>query len=119
MWASLPAIWPIPARAWVRDTRVRHATVTDGDGPPRLVPWATADYAEMETSTNLLLMDCGIPPRPAGRVWLLKPPHRTPSLGHVLDSLMRDAEDVGLEVMASPEFVALVDEGLRRRFAEA
>lgn len=116
MWTFLPAVWPVHARAWARDTRVRHMAVTHGSGPTRQVPWATADYAEMEMSANLLLAECGIPPRPAGRIWLLRPPPSSPSLQDVLDELTDDADSAGLRLMASPEFVSLVSEGLRRRF---
>ena len=118
MWTFLPAVWPTHARAWVRDTRVRHMVVTHNDGPARHVPWATADYAEMERSANLLLAECGVPPRPAGRIWLLRPPSSSPSLDDVLDGLSSDAEAAGLRVMASPEFVALVRDGLRVRFGD-
>jgi hypothetical protein len=116
LWCFLPAIWRNDARAWVRDTRIRHQTVSCGGKPASRVPWSTADYAEVEADTNDLLGECGLPPRPAGRVWLLRLPPGYFTLDDVMTRLMVAAEAAGADVMASARFVVHVDAELRRLF---
>jgi hypothetical protein len=115
LWCFLPAIWPDDARAWVRDIRIRHQTVSCDGEPARRFPWSAADHAEVETDINDLLGECGLPPRPAGRVWLLRPPGDL-TLDDVLGRLLTAAQAAGDDVMASPAFVEHVDAELTRLF---
>jgi hypothetical protein len=80
------------------------------------VPWSAADHAEVEADINALLAKCGIPSRPAGRLWLLRPPPGYPALDAVLRHLVAAADAADIEVMASPKLVAHVNAELQRLF---
>jgi hypothetical protein len=112
MWIFLPAVWPRNARTWVPDTRVRHKQVACNGEPTRGVPWSTTDYFEMEADANSILAACGLPSRPAGRFWLLKPPSAHPSLELVLNHLLASAERTDLQMMATAQFVEHVRKDL-------
>jgi hypothetical protein len=116
LWCFVPAMWPAPARCWVRDTRVRHSTVSGERGPSGRVPWCTALYAEIESDINRLLAECGIPPRPAGRLWLLRPPPGFDSVGMALDQISAAAEVNGEDIMVSARFAAHAKREIRRLF---
>lgn len=119
MWCFLPAIWPATARAWTPDRRVRRMLIQCAGAAPVRVPWSTSDYAEIERDINLFLGEWGIPPRPFGRIWLLRLPARFASLDELLMS--REVESVVAEVgvVASPEFVRRIDHELRNHFSQA
>lgn len=119
MYCYLPAIWPVHARAWVRDNRVRHATSMNPDGTPFRLPWSTADYFEIEADYNGFLATCGVPPRPAGRVWLLKPPPGFADLDSALLHLGAAATAAGLELGLSAESAALARGEIARLFGKA
>lgn len=71
LWLFLPAVWPIESRAWIRDNRVRRLrTMTKGRWAD--LPWSTADYFEVEADEQHIIRSYGLPPRPPGRVWLLR-----------------------------------------------
>ena len=53
-WTFLPAVWPTSARAWILDTRIRHARISCDGQPAQVVPWCTADYFEVEADANEL-----------------------------------------------------------------
>ena len=73
LWLFLPAVWPVESRAWIRDNRIRQLrTMIEGRWVD--LPWGTADYVEPEAGEQPLIQALGLPPRPAGRVWLLRPP---------------------------------------------
>lgn len=116
MWCFLPAIWPDHARAWVRDTRVRHSLVSCGGEPDRRVPWSAADYADIESETNMDLVACGVPPRPAGRLWLLKPPPGFDRLEETLCDLDASATAAGQDDPASVGYVTHIDLELQHLF---
>jgi hypothetical protein len=116
LWCFLPAIWPQDARAWVRDTRIRHQSVSCTGRPAVRVPWSAADHAEAEADINALLAECGIPSRPAGRLWLLRPPPGYQALDAVLRHVVAAADAADIEVMASPKLVAHVTAELQRLF---
>jgi Family of unknown function (DUF5956) len=118
IWTFLPAVWPTAERTWIPDTRVRHVQVACAGERTRVVPWSTADYFEMESEANGILADCGLPSRPAGRLWLLKPPPGQPSLEHTLKALLASAERAGLQVVSTAEFVEHVRRELRAMFLE-
>jgi Family of unknown function (DUF5956) len=117
MWIFLPAVWPMDARTWLPDTRVRHKKLVCHGEPTRVVPWSTADYFEMEADANSMLAACGLPSRPPGRFWLLKPPSAQPSLELVLDHLLISAERTGLQMLATGQFVEHVRKDLGVLFA--
>jgi len=116
LWTFLPAVWPHASRAWVPDTRVRHMQILCTGKPARTVPWSTADYFEMETDANRLLSECGLPSRPPGRLWLLKPPPEVPSLDAALSRLVTSAKNAGLDIMANRAFVQQVLSDLKGLF---
>ena len=116
VWTFLPAVWPKAGRTWIRDTRVRHMQVACDGEPSRPVPWSTADYFEMESDANGTLAECGLPSRPAGRLWLLQPPPGQPSLELTLSALLASASGAGLEVGSTTEFVEHVRRELDAMF---
>lgn len=118
MWTFLPAVWPASARAWILDTRIRHARISCDGKPAQVVPWCTADYFEVEADANELLVECGLPPRPAGRLWLLKSPPDQRSLHGTLELLVKSATGAGLDPMASLAFVEHVRLTLPELFRE-
>lgn len=105
LWTFLPAVWPSSARAWIPDARVRHMQVSGEGEPARTVPWASADYFEMEADANRLLAECGLPPRPPGRLWLLKSPQGLGCLDATLSRLVKSAKSAGLDIVADRTFV--------------
>ena len=105
LWCFIPAIWPTEARAWVRDSRVRHMTRQRDGGPLERLPWTTADYADHENDTNALLAELGLPARPAGRIWLLRAPELHGTAQDVLDGIWIGWQTTGGPDMATPEFV--------------
>lgn len=70
----LPVVWPMAARAWIRDNRLRHLR-TYVDGQLAGLPWSTADYFEAaDDERDFLAALLPLPKRPPGRVWLLRAP---------------------------------------------
>ncbi len=115
VWAFLPAVWPPEHRCWVEDRSVRYVRVTCTGAPPVSIPWSAWDHVEGERDVNELLVESGVPPRPAGRVWLLRPPPGWPDLDTVLRSVTGAADAAGVEGACSPPFVAVTVEVLRSR----
>lgn len=72
--------------------------------PNKRVPWSTWDYFEIESDLNSSLTDCGFPPRPPGRLWLLKPPPQFVSLDETLRHLSASAESAGLLIYTHVDF---------------
>jgi hypothetical protein len=87
LWCFVPAIWPARARAWIRDRRVRHGTRQCDDGRVERFPWTAADHFEIEADYNGTLREYGVPPRPGGRIWVLRPPAGYATLDDVLDDI--------------------------------
>ena len=116
LWTFLPAVWPEAARAWIPDDRVRHARVACIGEPERVVPWSTADYFEMEAEANWMLAECGLPARPPGRLWLLKPPPGQESLERFVGLLLASSKRAGLPVMATAQFVEHIRQDLSAWF---
>ena len=105
LWCFLPVVWPTRACAWLPDRRIRHSTVAGSDGSPvRRVPWSTSTHAEIETDYNRLLEECGFPPRPFGRVWLLRPPQGWASVDALLGQVVDTWRLAGGEVYADRRF---------------
>lgn len=117
LYCFLPAVWPREAKAWIRDTRIRHAQVSSNGDPARRVPWSTWDYFETESDANSLLVECGFAPRPGGRLWLLRPPPQFTDLGSTLAHVARSAERAGLEIYAHSAFADFVAEAVAQLFS--
>ncbi|WP_370865769.1 DUF5956 family protein [Nocardioides agariphilus] len=117
LWTFLPAVWPVVARAWIPDTRIRHMEVACDGEPLRTLPWSSADYFELEADANRLLAECGLTSRPPGRLWLLKPPQEFVSLDATLSWLVRSAKEAGLDIVANQPFVLRVQRDLDVLFA--
>ncbi|WP_258724902.1 DUF5956 family protein [Cellulomonas sp. NS3] len=106
LWCFLPAVWPARQRAWVPDRSVRVVrTVCDGVPGPE-IPWSAWDHAEVEGVVASLLADAGVPARPPGRLWLLRPPPGTRDLDDAVDRLAAGAESAGVPVRCCAELVA-------------
>lgn len=116
LWVFLPAVWPASSRAWIPDRSTRYAVVRCDDEPPRREPWSTQDADEVEADMSDLLAQCGLSHRPAGRLWLLRPPAGFATLDDTLRQLIRRAEAAGAPIMACPQFVAAVDDALEFLF---
>jgi hypothetical protein len=116
MWCFIPAIWPSGARAWVRDSRVRHLTRQCDGGPLERLPWTTADYADNENDTNTFLAELGLPARPAGRIWLLRAPEPYGTAQDVLDDIWVGWQASGGPAMATPAFVQYAHSRLHEIF---
>ena len=119
VWCFLPWLWPDDARAWVRDARARHSTIVCDGQPPRRVASSAWDYAAGEADVNRLLAECGLPPRPFGRLWLLRPPPGFATLDDALHHLTVRALADGEDLMASAGFVRAVGREVARLFARS
>ena len=118
LWLFLPAVWPVEFRAWIRDNRVRHLrTMTDGQW--RDLPWGTADYFEVEANEQDVIRSYGLPPRPPGRVWLLRPPPAVGSLDQTLQRLSDAARSAGVVADVTAEFLDHTVRTLRALFDPA
>lgn len=105
MFSYAPAIWPRAHRRWIQDHSTQYTTMSSPGGPVHRYPWTVWDHAEMERDTNDMLVAAGLEPRPAGRLWLLRPPARFADLEAALDELTRRAVAEGAEPMLSTELV--------------
>ena len=89
-------------------------TVACDGQPSRRLLWAAQDYADVEQDTNQLLMECGLSPRPAGRLWLLRPPQAFATMHAVVGFMLAGARDAGPPIMASRDLVVHVTNHLDR-----
>ncbi|UUU41268.1 DUF5956 family protein [Streptomyces sp. NBC_00162] len=112
-WAFLPYVWPPAARTWIPDRSTHWAVETSLDGHGHITgveaaPLPEADLHDLDGEASAVLAGLGLPPRPEGRLWLLRPvgPFATVAelLGH-LDALAAGRE---VEARASTEFLSLV-----------
>ena len=91
----LPVVWPIAARAWIRDNRVRHLR-TSLDGELVDLPWAAADYYEAAKDEQDFLANLlPLPKRPPGRVWLLRAPRGHASIEETVSRMSDSAAAAG------------------------
>lgn len=112
MWVFLPFIWPAEARTWVPDRSTRWQVDTTLDGSGQVVdvechPVTEAEQETLKKDASADLARCGLPPRPAGRLWFLRPVGRFDDLDAVLDHLFDRAEARGVPVGLSAAFVEL------------
>jgi hypothetical protein len=106
LWCFIPAIWPVTARTWTPDVRIRHKTRGVIAGEQVRLPWNAYDYFDVEADTNCLLADIGLPARPGGRIWLLRPPPGHDTLESVLHQLWSSWRDGGGEDCVTTALVA-------------
>ncbi|MEU9144701.1 DUF5956 family protein [Streptomyces sp. NPDC048349] len=112
-WAFLPYVWPPAARTWIPDRSTHWAVETSLDGHGHITgveaaPLPEADLHELEGETGTVLAGLGLPPRPEGRLWLLRPVGPFPTVGELLSHLVALAAERGVEAGATAEFLALV-----------
>ncbi|WNI18146.1 DUF5956 family protein [Actinacidiphila sp. ITFR-21] len=115
LWVFLPYVWPEDDRVWVPDRSTRWAVETRTDAAGRITgvrcdPLSPDDLAVLESDANADLAAVGVPARPAGRVWLLRPPSGFDDLDAVLDHLCEAADRRGVEQRLSAAFVDLCGE---------
>jgi hypothetical protein len=118
-WAFLPAVWPSEARVWVPDRSVRLTHVQCVGGVDTGIPWSAWDLAENERDLNHMLMRAGIPGRPLGRLWLLKPSSQFPDLDAALETITAGAEADEVPQACCSEFVKWTHAILSRWFANS
>lgn len=114
-WLFLPVVWPVESRAWIRDNRVRHLRTMVKDRWVDL-PWGTADYLETEADEQSFLQGLGLPRRPPGRVWLLRPPPGCADLDETLQLVTDSARSAGVETEITREFLDHTGRTLRALF---
>lgn len=111
-WVFLPALWPESERIWIPDTRVRYRQVRCQGELPQTFPWPAVQYFREEAYMNELLADCGVAPRPAGRLWLLRPPSGYSTLSALLRPIVESAEEVGIRVVPGRAYFEHVHDAL-------
>ncbi|MFF3215581.1 DUF5956 family protein [Streptomyces sp. NPDC002886] len=109
MWVFLPFVWPSGARTWVPDRSTRWQIETILDTTHQLLdvtclPISEAEREVQERDTAADLAHVGIPPRPAGRLWLLRPVGGFEDVEGVLDHLCASAETRGVPAGLSAGF---------------
>lgn len=112
-WAFLPYVWPPAARTWIPDRSTHWAVETSLDGHGHVTgvacaPLPDTDLDELDRETDAALAGLGLPPRPRGRLWLLRPVGPFPTPAAVLEHLDATAAARGTEPGLSTEFLALV-----------
>ncbi|MEU3407524.1 DUF5956 family protein [Streptomyces sp. NPDC006670] len=112
MWVFLPFVWPAVARTWIPDRSTRWQVDTTLDGAGRVVdvechPVTEAEQETLEKDASADLARCGLPPRPADRLWMLRPVGQFDDLDAVLDHLCARADARGVSVGLSAAFVEL------------
>lgn len=108
MWAFVPAIWPREHRRCPEDYSTLYSNAFCSDGTRARQPWTAGHYFDRERDTNDYLAEAGLPPRPAGRLWVLQPPARFPDLDSAFKELTRRVVDEGADFTLSAEVVDIV-----------
>ncbi len=119
IWAFLPAVWPAAARAWVPDRSVRLTRLRCDGGVDAVIPWSAWDHVETERDTNDLLIEAGIPARPFGRLWLLKPPPPFKHLDDAIEAITAGAEADEVPLICCTELVTWTHATVARWFANS
>lgn len=83
------------------------------------LPWGTADYFEVEASEQEVIRSYGLPPRPPGRVWLLRPPPGVSDLDRAIHLLTDSARSAGVATEVTLEFFDHTARTLRALFEPA
>ncbi|MFE7093244.1 DUF5956 family protein [Streptomyces erythrochromogenes] len=114
-WVFLPYVWPPAARTWIPDRSTHWAVDTALDGHGHITgvecaPLPEPDLQGLDREADAALAALGLPPRPRGRIWLLRPvgPFTTVAavLDH-LDALAAAAPSPDLPSLARTELAAL------------
>lgn len=124
LWAFLPYVWPPAYRTWIPDRSTHWAVETRLDGHGHVTdveaaPLDDPDLRDLDREDEEVLRALGLPPRPPGRLWLLRPPGSLPTVGAVLDRLREAARERGVEATPSADFLALVRTELAALAAES
>ncbi|MCY0961935.1 DUF5956 family protein [Streptomyces sp. H27-H5] len=111
-WVFLPYVWPPSARTWIPDRGTHWAVESELDGRGHITrvecaPLPAEDVDLLDAESVTALADLGLPPRPRGRLWLLRPVGPFDTVDAVLDHLHRLAEDRAVDTRTR-EFVTLV-----------
>jgi hypothetical protein len=95
LYACLPAVWPRAQRCWVPDRlpKVRHQSDERRDW---VLPWSPQDHDSADADLSALTTECGLPPAPPGRIWLLRSPWAPIATELVLHLIDLRCEDRGL-----------------------
>ncbi|MFD3699414.1 DUF5956 family protein [Streptomyces sp. NPDC058646] len=117
LWAFLPYVWPVRDRTWIPDRSTHWAVETGLDGEGHVTgvecaPLSEADVDLLDGETDAILAGLGLPPRPRGRLWLLRPVGDLPTVEAVLGHLRAVAAGRGVEERPSPAFLALARDEL-------
>ncbi|WKV72776.1 DUF5956 family protein [Streptomyces sp. PCS3-D2] len=91
-WIFLPYVWPPAARTWIPDRSTHWAVDTALDGHGHITgvecaPLPEPDLRDLDRETDEALAALGLPPRPRGRLWLLRPVGPFTTVAAVLDHL--------------------------------
>lgn len=83
LWVFLPYVWPPADRTWVPDRSTHWAVETRLDGHGHITgveaaPLADPDLHDLDREAEEVLAALGLPRRPPGRLWLLRPPGSLP-----------------------------------------
>ncbi|MEV6250699.1 DUF5956 family protein [Streptomyces sp. NPDC051742] len=118
MWVFLPYVWPRNARTWVPDRSTRWEIDTTFAAAGQLLdvecrPVSAAEREARERDAAADLTVAGIPPRPSGRLWLLRPVGDFNELAAVLDHLCAAAEEREVPVELSADFARLCERELQ------
>lgn len=78
LWVFLPYVWPPASRTWIPDRSTHWAVRTGLDGHGHITdveaaPLADPDLHDLDWEAEEVLTGLGLPPRPQGRLWLLRP----------------------------------------------
>ncbi|WP_030726420.1 DUF5956 family protein [Streptomyces sp. NRRL S-237] len=111
-WVFLPYVWPPAARTWIPDRSTHWAVDTALDGHGHITgvecaPLPEPDLRDLDREADEALAELGLPPRPRGRLWLLRPVGPFTTLGEVLDHLDHLAEARAVPARPSAAFLAL------------
>lgn len=120
LFAFLPAVWPADHRTWVLDRGTWYSEEYVDQGPAQIVPADPESIAMFHQDMAQLCAMCGVPPRPAGRIWLLRMPSgSTATLESVLTTIRRRAKAAGVPVSPSQEFARVAVETIADVFADS
>ncbi|MFD9517407.1 DUF5956 family protein [Streptomyces sp. NPDC059979] len=111
-WVFLPYVWPPAARTWIPDRSTHWAVDTALDGHGHITgvecaPLPEPDLRDLDREADAALAGLGLPPRPRGRLWLLRPVGPFAALGEVLDHLDTVAAERAVEARPSTAFLTL------------
>ncbi|WP_412077525.1 DUF5956 family protein [Streptomyces xanthophaeus] len=112
LWVFLPYVWPPADRTWIPDRSTHWAVETGLDGHGHITgvecaPLSEADVDLLDVEADGILAELGVPPRPRGRLWLLRPVGAFPTVDAVLGHLRAVAAGRGVEERPSADFLAL------------